>query len=625
MDLNRIESPQDIKGLSLDELKDLSGKIRRRIIEVVSDKGGHLASSLGAVEIILALHYVLSAPEDKIVFDVGHQAYAHKLLTGRDKDFDKLRELGGISGFPYHKESVYDPFSVGHASNAVSLALGLSSAYRILGSRAKVVAVIGDGSLSGGESFEALNNAGHLKENILVVFSHNEMSISKSVGALSSYLNKFLSLPIYNRFKDGISLVLEKVPRLGKRIVPRLKKIEEIMKGIIIPGIFFEELGFRYFGPLDGHSLDVLIPTLKNILSLSGPKILHIVTQKGKGYSDAEKNPEKFHSASRFLYSHDQPEEKKPSYTDVFGRKIVDIANRDDRIVGLTAAMSGGTGLREFQKKFPSRFFDVGIAEQHLVSFSAGLCKAGLKPVIAVYSTFLQRAYDQVIEDIALQEMPVTFAVDRAGLVGEDGPTHHGIFDIAYLRTVPFAVVVAPGYGRDLELALEFAVGLGKPCFVRYPRSAVFDKEMKQPFALGKFEIFRKGETLALLGLGSMFQPACAIADKLGKEGKSVFLVNPRFVKPLDEACLLEIAEKTDLIITLEEGIKPGGFGESVLEFYHSRDLFNKVRVVNLGLPDSFITFGKRERLLEIYGLGEESIYLRIKQEIQKGYGRSKD
>ena len=602
-------SPEELRRLSLDELKTLASCIREEIINVVSAKGGHLASSLGAVEICIALHYVLNTPQDKIIFDVGHQAYAHKLITGRGKAFVNLRDFEGISGFPYHKESVYDTFSVGHSSNAVSFALGLACANRLINDKSKAVAVIGDGSLSGGECFEALNNAGHLKEDLLVVFNHNEMSISPSVGALSNYLNKLISLPIYNRFKDGVALILEKVPRLGKKIIPRIRKIEEVMKGMVVPGIFFEELGFRYFGPLDGHNTEVLVHSLKNVLDLPGPKILHVITKKGKGYVPSERDPESFHSAVPFSKETGLPlKEKELTYTDVFGQKLLKLARKDKRIIALTAAMCSGTGLCEFKRVFPSRFFDVGIAEQHLTTFSAGLFKRGLKPVVAVYSTFLQRAYDQLIEDVALQDAGVVFAVDRAGLVGEDGPTHHGVFDIAYFRTIPNFTVIAPAYKKDLEMALEFSLKLNKPVAIRFPKDNVLELEAKQKFAFAQAEIIKQGSDIAILALGSLLKQALDVYDDFQKEGVSCMLVNPRFIKPLDEDLLCYIAKNFPSLLILEEGITSAGFGEAILEFYRKTDLLQNIMIERLSLPHEFITFGKRRQLLENHGLSSSTI-----------------
>jgi len=611
----KIESPEDLRKLPVKELKGLASRIREQIIDVVSQKGGHLASSLGAVELCLALHYVLDTPNDKIVFDVGHQAYAHKIITQRGSSFGRLRELGGISGFPYHRESAYDTFSAGHASNAVSFALGLACSNKLVGDKSKTVAVIGDGSLSGGECFEALNNAGHLGQDLLVIFNHNEMSISPSVGALGNYLNKIISLPIYNRFRQGVAVILEKVPHLGRKIVPRIRKIEEVMKGLVVPGIFFEELGFRYFGPLDGHNLEALISSLRNVINLPGPKILHVVTKKGKGYLPAEKDPETFHGASAFSKETGRPcKEKELVYTDVFGSKLVRLARRDKKIVALTAAMSKGTGLCKFKKLFPARFFDVGIAEQHLVTFSAGLCKRGLKPVVAVYSTFLQRAYDQLIEDIALQELPVVFAIDRAGLVGEDGPTHHGVFDITYLRGIPSFIVIAPAYKKDLEASLEFALKANRPVAIRYPKDTVLELEPQGGVSLGKAEIVKKGSDVAIIAVGSLLKQALRIWDDLEKEQMTPLLVNPRFIKPLDEDALSYIGNNFSSVLILEEGISSGGFGEAVLEFYRRRDLLQNLRVKRLAIPTDFVTFGKREQLLERCGIDSKNILKSVKE-----------
>ncbi|MBN2120210.1 MAG: 1-deoxy-D-xylulose-5-phosphate synthase [Candidatus Omnitrophica bacterium] len=615
MSPNSIKSSQDLKKLQIPELKELASQIRKQIIDVVSSKGGHLASSLGAVELCIALHYVFDTPGDKIVFDVGHQAYAHKIITNRAKDFEGLRQLGGISGFPFHKESAYDTFSVGHASNAVSLSLGLACANRLIGDKSHVIAVIGDGSLSGGECFEALNNAGHLGENLLVIFNHNEMSISPSVGALSNYLNKIISLPIYNRFKDGVALILKKVPHLGKKVVPRIRKIEEVMKGLIVPGIFFEELGFRYFGPLDGHNLEALISALRNIKDLAGPKIVHVVTRKGKGHPLAEKDPENFHSSLPFLGKKETvPEVPELSYTDIFGIKLTRLARKNKKIIALTAAMSTGTGLCRFKKSFPERFFDVGIAEQHLVSFASGLAKRGLKPVVAVYSTFLQRAYDQLIEDVALQETGVVLAIDRAGLVGEDGPTHHGVFDISYLRNIPNFTVISPAYRKDLEAALEFSLKLRGPVAIRYPKGKALELENCQPFRYAKAEVIREGKDVAILALGSFLKEAIFILDDLRKDGIEPLLVNPRFVKPLDEELLLSIAQNFSLLFILEEGILSGGFGEAILEFYREKGLLSGINVERLGLPCEFVTFGRKEELLKKCGLDPESILEKIKK-----------
>ncbi len=592
------------------ELKILALEIRQRIIEVVSKTGGHLASSLGTVDLIIALHYCLDLPLDKIIFDVGHQAYGHKILT-RNKDFPSLRQYQGISGFPSKDESEYDPFSTGHTSTALSLALGLVCAQGLLPKkeRAKIVAVIGDGSLSGGLCFEGFNNAGHLKKDLLVILNTNELSISPNVGALSTYINKFISMPIYNRFHSSLEhLIKTRIPK-GSRILKLADKFEEALKGLFIPGIFFEELGFRYFGPIDGHNLEMLIPTLKNILNLTGPRLLHVVTKKGKGYPPAEKEPVRFHSAPPFERETGQIKVGKiQSYTEVFAKKLLELAKDEPKIVAITAAMPEGTGLDRFRDEYPERFFDVGIAEAHAVCFAAGLAKAGLKPVVAIYSTFLQRAYDQIIEEIALQDLAVVFAIDRAGIVGEDGATHQGLFDIVYLRSLPNLVVMAPKDGQELEKMLEFALKLDEPVCIRYPKSTVPTKQLStSPLEMGKAEVLREGGDFALVALGSMVEPSLEAIELLEKEGLKGTLINARFVRPLDIDLFNKISAKIKAIFTIEEGVLDGGFGSAVQE------VLNRA-VYRMGLPLEFIPHGKRKILLEKYGLDAVGISQKIKQ-----------
>jgi len=622
--LKKITSPQQLRKLTLEELNQLAAEIRTRIIEVVSRRGGHLASSLGAVEIIISLHYVFNTPYDKIVFDVGHQTYAHKILTGRNQEFEQIRQHGGISGFPSPLESEFDTFFTGHASNAISLALGLAEAKRCLGEKEKVIAVIGDGSLTGGECFEALNNAGHLKSDILVVFNHNEMSIAPSVGALSSYFNKLISWPVYNRFKNSLDNLIEKVPGFGRAIKSRLQKLEELAKAVFVPGIFFEELGFRYFGPLDGHNLKLLVETLRRISSLPGAKILHVVTKKGKGLRRAEENPEDFHSASRHLFQNKKSEVKKITYTDVFSHKLIELAGQNKKIVALTAAMPKGTGLDRFAQKYPQRFFDVGIAEQHLLSFASGLYRGGLRPLVAIYSTFLQRAYDQLIEDIALQKNGVVLAVDRAGVVGEDGPTHQGMFDISWARTIPNLAVVAPAYRQDLEAALEFAFSQNRPLLIRYPKDYVQERLPRASFGWARAEVIKKGEDIAILVLGTLLAEAEKALGRVEKEfGLSVWLVNMRFAQPLDEGLLEELAQKAKVIFTLEEGFLEGGFGSAILEFYQRRGILPKLIVERLGIDSQFVTFGPRAVILEKLGLNSEGIYRFVRKKIEAlNYGK---
>jgi 1-deoxy-D-xylulose-5-phosphate synthase len=612
MILERIHYPQDLKKLTIKELNILAQELRGLIIDVVSKKGGHLASSLGAVELCIALHYCLDTPYDSIIFDVGHQCYAHKIITGRKDDFHKLREYKGISGFPNPWESEYDLFISGHASTALSWAVGLAEAKRIKNDRTKTIAVIGDGSLTGGMCFEALNMCGHAKCDVLVILNHNQMCISPSVGALSNYLTKIISLPIYNRIKEELEIFLKHLPPFAKRLATKAKKFEEAIKGLIVPGIFFEELGFRYFGPLDGHNLEILIPTLSNLIKLKGPRVLHIITKKGKGYKLAEENPEKFHSASLHSFGKEFSWEAKESFSQVFSKKLVSLAKKDKKIVAITAAMPEGTGLHLFKKAYPTRFFDVGIAEANAIGIAAGLAKAGLRPVVAIYSTFLQRAFDQIIHDVALQNLPVVFAIDRAGLVGEDGPTHHGVFDIGYLRIIPNMICMAPKDREELEEMLEFALRLNLPASIRYPRDQGFSLVKKEKVVLGKAQVLEEGKDVCIIALGSMVREAKRATYLLRKEGISVFLVNARFIKPLDEELLEFLASQFKVIITLEEGVMAGGFGSGVLEFYEKRNLLDKVSLKRIGIKDEFSTFAKREELLRLYGLDGDSLCKRI-------------
>ncbi len=617
--LEKINSPQDLKKLSPEQLPQLASEIRERIIEVVSRSGGHLASSLGAVELTIALHYCLNTPHDKIIWDVGHQSYAHKILTSRKDEFTCLRQYKGLSGFPSKDESIYDTFTTGHSSTAVSLAVGLACARDALSESKeyfKVVAVIGDGSLSGGLCFEGLNNAGHLKKDILVVLNTNELSIAPNVGSLSTYLNKIISLPIYNRFKMSLeTFVKSRMPK-GSRIIKLANKFEEGLKGLFIPGMFFEELGFRYFGPFDGHNLGVLIPALRNILSIKGPLLLHVVTKKGKGYTPAENEPVKFHSTSPFDIKTGKSltEKRSPhlkSYTEVFSDKLVELARNNKQIIAITAAMPEGTGLDKFRDTYPDRFFDVGIAEGHAVCFASGLAKAGFKPVVAIYSTFLQRAYDQIIEEIALQELPVVLAIDRAGIVGEDGVTHQGIFDIAFLRSVPNLVIMAPKDGRELEMMLELAITLDLPVAIRYPKTLTKLADYQTTrLELGKPEILKEGKDFVIIALGSMVAPSCEAIEILKQDGLSGTLINARFVKPLEASFLKEIIAKNKFIFTVEEGVLEGGFGSAVMELTGRS-------VYRFGLPLEFIPCGSRDVLLEQYGLTAQGVAQKILQTVK--------
>lgn len=614
--LEKINNPQDLKKLSVEELPQLAGEIRARIIEIVSLRGGHLASSLGAVELIIALHYCLDAPHDKIIFDVGHQAYAHKILTGRNKNFDTLRQREGISGFPHGGESDYDLFTTGHSSCAVSLALGVASArdYNLsTGNYFKVVAVIGDGSLSGGLCFEGLNNAGHMKKDIMVILNTNELSIAPNVGAISNYLNKIISLPIYNRFRSSLeSFVKSRMPK-GSRIIKIANKFEEGLKGLFVPGMLFEELGFRYFGPFDGHDVSLLVKTLKNLKNIKSPVLLHVVTKKGKGYSPSENNPVLFHGTSPFEVKTGEPiktQVSAKSYTEIFSEKLVELASRDNKILAITAAMPEGTGLAKFRDAYPDRFFDVGIAEGHAVCFAAGLAKSGLKPVVAIYSTFLQRAFDQLIEDVSLQELPVVFAVDRAGIVGEDGATHQGIFDINFLLTIPNLVIMAPCDCQEMKAMLDFSLRINKPAVIRYPRDICPKSSLSTlPLELGKAELLKQGKDFCICALGSMVSPCMEAIKILEKDGLSGALINSRFAKPLDAELFKAESAKAKFIFTVEEGVVDGGFGSAVY------DAINKP-VIKIGLPCKFVPHGNRKLLLDEYGLTAERIANKIKSTI---------
>jgi len=620
MFLENIKSPDDLKKLSQDKLPILAKEIRKKIINVVSKTGGHLASSLGAVELAIALHHSFNAPKDKILWDVGHQAYPHKLLTGRFSRFDTLRQLGGISGFPSRKEGEYDVFTSGHSATSLSAALGLLCARDIKRENWKVVAVIGDASLANGMALEAMNHTGHLNKNLIVILNDNELSISKSVGAISRYLNKILTNPIYNRVRRQMQIVVKRIPFFGFKAFRAAKKLEGSLKHLLVPGIFFEGFGFRYFGPIDGHNIDGLISTFKNISSLNEPIIVHVITKKGKGFAPAEKKPSFFHSAPPFdaKTGNTVKKVKDDTFTEVFSEKITSLARKDPRIVAITAAMPDGTGLSRFAKEFPNRFFDVGIAEGHAVTFSAGLAREGLKPITAIYSTFLQRAYDQIIHDVCLQELPVVFCVDRAGLVGQDGPTHHGVFDLAYLKHIPNLVVMAPRDGVEFREMLDFAVELNKPVVIRYPKASAKSHLSGSSFskiAFGKSEILREGKHVALFALGSMVSIAIKAADLLSEKGIEATVVNARFEKPLDGEVIENITRRIKKIVTLEEGVTTGGYGSSFLEFLE-RENISGIQIKLLGIPDKFITHGKREELLKEYHLTADEICETIKKEM---------
>ena len=611
MYLESIKSPTDLKNLPIAELKVVAKEIRETILQNVSAHGGHLASNLGIVELAIALHYVFNSPVDKIIWDVGHQCYPHKLLTGRHKRFSTLRQYGGISGFPKRSESEHDAFGTGHSSTSISSALGIIEGRDKKKENFKVIAVIGDGAMSGGLAFEGLNNAGHLKKDLIVILNDNEMSISKNVGALSAYLNRILTGEFYQKFRRDTKSFLEGIPKLGKRAARIAQRTEELLKGLFLPGIIFEELGFNYIGPIDGHNIELLIETCKRIKGAESPTLIHAVTKKGRGYKFSEKRPSFFHGVGPFKVETGSIITGGGStYSETFGRILTDLAAKDDRIVAISAAMKEGTGLREFSERYPDRFYDVGIAEPHAVTFAAGLATQGLRPVVAIYSTFLQRAYDEIVHDVCLQNLPVIFAIDRAGIVGEDGPTHNGLLDLSYLRHIPNMVIMAPKDSFELKVMFELALQHDGPSAIRYTRGNVpsFPHSLYIPFNIGEAEIVKDGEEIAIIALGNMVYPALSASERLDKDGVSVTVVNARFVKPMDRNLLISIASRIKRIITVEENTLTGGFGSAVLEFMNDAEIPH-VKVRRLGLPDEFICQGHHDELRKKYGLDEEGIY----------------
>jgi 1-deoxy-D-xylulose-5-phosphate synthase len=611
--LETINSPEDLKKLSAARLPAVAAELRQMIIETCSKNGGHLAPSLGVVELTIALHRVFSTPADKIVWDVGHQAYAHKILTGRRERFGTLRTLNGISGFPKRGESPHDAFDVGHSSTSISAATGYAAARDLDGRKNKVLAVIGDGSMTGGSAYEGMNHAGHLDKDLIVILNDNEMSIAENVGALSNFLSRTSSSEFVHRFKKDVESFLKRVD-VGKGVLHIARKIEDSFKGFFTPGMLFEAFGFNYVGPIDGHDLPMLIETLENVKKLNDAVLIHVLTKKGKGYKPAEDNPSLFHGVGPFDIGTGKILKGKggaASYTAIFGSALCKLAAEDERITAITAAMPDGTGLTAFAKEFPGRFFDVGIAEQHGVTFAAGLASEGLRPVFAVYSTFLQRAYDQIFHDVCLQNLPVTFALDRGGVVGSDGPTHHGAFDLSYLRHLPNMTLMAPKDENELQHMLATAIELGQPAAIRYPRGngygVALDQTLK-PLPIGKAEVLRDGIDGVILALGTMVVPALEAAAEIGKQhGIRLTVVNARFVKPLDSALIIELAGKSGTLITIEENALQGGFGTAVLELLEERGL-SDTRVLRLGYPDSYIPQGEQHELRAMLGLDPAGI-----------------
>ncbi|MGE5560104.1 MAG: 1-deoxy-D-xylulose-5-phosphate synthase [Chloroflexota bacterium] len=611
--LERISGPEDLKRLEPRQLDGLAAELRHTIIRTVAETGGHLASSLGVVELTIALHRVFDSPRDKIIWDVGHQSYAHKLLTGRLARFRTLRQYGGVSGFPKRSESAHDVFETGHSSTSISAALGMAIARDMAGGDGKVVAVIGDGSLTGGMAFEGLNQAGQLGSDLIVVLNDNSMSISRNVGALSDYLSRLRVAPRYSRLKADIQGAVRRIPRVGPRVARMLERVKDSVRYLMVPGGIFEELGFTYLGPINGHNIGLLEQVLGNAKLMKGPVLVHVATQKGRGYSHAEQDPSLFHGPGPFEIETGAMRKKSavPSCSSVFGQELCQLAADDDRIVAITAAMAEGTGLVQFAERFPRRLFDVGIAEQHAVTFAAGLAAAGLRPVVAVYSTFLQRGFDQVLHDVCLQRLPVTLALDRAGIVGEDGETHQGLYDFAYLRVMPNITVMAPADEHELRAMLRFALTVDGPVSLRYPRGSVVGRPGTPPaIVAGRSQTIRHGDDLAIIAIGNMVGPAAEAADALAGEGIGARVVNARFVKPLDRDAVIAAARQTGRILTVEEHVHPGGFGSAVLEVLSDAGLTGPAgpRVHCLAVPDAVVPHGPAAFFREQFGLTASGI-----------------
>ncbi len=616
--LKNIHSPADLKRLSPEQFPALSQEIREQIISAVSAVGGHLASNLGVVELTVALHYLLDTPTDKIVWDTSNQSYAHKLLTGRREQFHTLRQYGGLSGFCKREESEYDTFNAGHAGTGVSAAFGMVGAREQLGQKNKVVCVVGDGAMTAGMTLEGLHHAGGLGKDFLVILNDNQMSISKNVGAISAYLSRTITGEFYGKMREETGQLLGKIPHIGPDMQKLARRAEELAKGAILPGLLFEELGFQYSGPIDGHNFEHLLPTIENVLKMRGPVLLHVITKKGLGYEPAMKNPVWFHACPPFVRETGVPAKKaaRPSYTAIAMDTLVKLAREDKRIVAITAAMCEGTGLTAFEKEFPDRIYDVGIAEQHAVTFAAGLATQGVKPVVAMYATFLQRAYDQVVHDVATQNLPVVFCIDRGGLVAEDGTTHHGAFDYAYLRHVPNMVVMAPKDENELQHMMKTAVQYDGPISVRYPRGVSLGVTMDaapQVLPIGKGELIKDGTDVAIIAIGVSVWQAHQAAERLEQEGVSTAVVNARFAKPLDHKLIADVAKRVRYVVTVEEGCRMGGFGSAVLETLSEAGV-NDVTTKIIGLPDWYIEQGPQDFLRERYGLTAEGIYQSVKE-----------
>ena len=617
MILEQIKGPEDLKKLTSEELSQLAEEIRAFLIEKISHTGGHLASNLGVVELTIALFRTFDLPEDKIIWDVGHQSYTHKILSGRRMEFDELRQYGGLSGFPKRKESPYDSFDTGHSSTSISAGLGIAQGRDILGEDYKVVSVIGGGALTGGMAYEGLNNAARMKKNFSIILNDNKMSISENVGGMSRYLGGLRTGAGYNDLKKNVADTLERIPVVGGRMIDKIKRTKNSIKQLFIPGMLFENMGITYLGPVDGHNIPALCKVLKEAQKLDHAVLVHVLTKKGKGYEPAEKNPAHFHGVSPFDIKTGKPlaEKKYPTYTDVFSKKLCQLGETHPELVAVTAAMPDGTGVAAFGKKFPDRFFDVGIAEAHAVTSAAGMAAAGLRPVVAVYSSFLQRGYDQILHDVCIQNLPVLFAVDRAGLVGSDGETHQGIFDYSYLTSIPNMSVAAPKNLWELRAMLDFAMDYKAPFAIRYPRGTAYRglKEFMQPIAYGKGEIIYEEENIALLAVGSMVSTGEHVRAKLKEEGVSCTLANARFVKPFDKELVDRLAKNHRLIVTMEENVLQGGFGLPVTAYIHEH--YPQVKVMNIALPDAYVEHGNVSVLRKGLGIDSDSIIQRLKAE----------
>ena len=614
--LEKIKQPNDIKQISIEQLPKLAEEIRQFLLEHLSKTGGHLASNLGAVELTMALHYVFQLPEDKIIWDVGHQSYTHKILTGRKDGFDQLRMLGGMSGFPKRSESTCDAFDTGHSSTSISAGVGYVCARDLQEQDYHVISVIGDGALTGGMAYEALNNASSLKKNFIIILNDNEMSISENVGGISSYLSNMRTAESYHGLKTGVKNGLNKIPGIGPAAVKRIHKTKDSIKRLVIPGMFFEDMGLTYLGPINGHDCSRMIQVFQEAKKVQGPVLIHVKTEKGRGYEPAMRHPARFHGTSAFDLEHGLPlsSSGKANYTDIFSTVMRKFGDREEKVVAVTAAMPDGTGLKRFRNMFPDRFFDVGIEEEHAVTFAAGLALGGMIPVVAVYSSFLQRAVDQIIEDVCLQNLHVIFAVDRAGLVGSDGETHQGCFDLTYLSMIPNMTLMAPKNKWELSDMMKFAVQYQGPIAIRYPRGEAYDglEEYREPICKGRSEVLFEGTDVALLAVGSMVKTGVQVREMLLEDGENPTLVNARFVKPLDEKLLSQLAEHHRIFVTMEENVATGGFGSQVADYM--RRTHPEVLVITIALPDSFIEHGNPEKLKEKAGIDRISVYKKIKE-----------